>query len=423
VVIMVSLSGTLLQPRSWDQCDVVPEATVVLGEDGEIAAVESGPPAGREVVGDGGCWILPGFIDAHVHVPQWDCRGLDGLTLFEWQEKVAYPAEERFRDPECAERVAEDFVAGMIANGTTTVAAFGSPFPDATDRAFQVCERRGLRAVHGMMLNDTNVPDRLRTPVEEALESARALSARWHNRADGRLQYALCPRSATCCSEDLLRGVAALAQETGLHVLTHIAESEAVEWAVRDRYPDLIDDVDLFEETGLLTRRTLLGHGVCLSDPLRHQVAETKAAVVHCPTANLFLECGLMDYLAERRAQIPLALGSSIAAGPEPFMPQVAVACLQTAKAIKVHAFTRGSYTPPRPAEGWWLLTGGAARALDMGDRVGTLEPGYQADCLVVRPDAWIAELPPEQQISALLYTLRPHHIEHVYIAGRRVGP
>jgi 5-methylthioadenosine/S-adenosylhomocysteine deaminase len=100
----------------------------------------------------------------------------------------------------------------MIANGTTTVAAFGSPFPDATDRAFQVCERRGLRAVHGMMLNDTNVPDRLRTPVEEALESARALSARWHNRADGRLQYALCPRSATCCSEALLRGVAELAR-------------------------------------------------------------------------------------------------------------------------------------------------------------------------------------------------------------------
>jgi cytosine/adenosine deaminase-related metal-dependent hydrolase len=178
-------------------------------------------------------------------------------------------------------------------------------------------------------------------------------------------------------------------------VLTHIAESEAVESAVRDAYPDLLDDVDLFAEIGLLTRRTLLGHGVCLSESMSRQVAETKAAVVHCPTANLFLECGLMDYLTERRAQIPLALGSSVAAGPEPFMPQVAVACLQTAKALGVHAIPRRSHTPPRPAEGWWLLTGGAARALDMGDRVGALEPGYEADCLVVRPDAWIAELPP----------------------------
>ena len=128
-------------------------------------------------------------------------------------------------------------------------------------------------------------------------------------------------------------------------------------------------------------------------------------------------------YVAERKADIPLALGSSIAAGPEPFMPQVAVACLQTAKALKVHAIPRGSYAPPRPAEGWWLLTGGGAEALDMGDRVGALEPGYEADCLVVRPEPWIADLPAEQQVSALLYTLRPQQIEHVYVAGRRVGP
>lgn len=420
---MVRLFGTLLQPRSWDQCDITTAATVAIGEDGKIAGVASGRPTESDVVGGDGCWILPGFIDAHVHVPQWDCRGLDGHTLFEWQTQVAYPAEERFHDSACAERVADAFVSGMIANGTTTVAAFGSPFPEATDRAFQVFERRGLRAVHGLMLNDVNVPDRLSTAAEESLEAARSLAARWHNKANGRLQYALCPRAATCCSEELLRGVADLAKSTGSHVLTHLAESEAVESAVRDMYPDLLDDVDLFAEIGLLTRRTLLGHGVCLSEPLRRQVAETKAAVVHCPTANLFLECGLADYLGERRAEIPVALGSSIAAGPEPFMPQVAVACLQSAKALKVRAFPPGSYTAPRPAEAWWLLTGGAAHALDMSDRIGSLEPGYEADCLVVRPEAWIADLPPEQQISALLYTLRPQHIEHVFIAGRRVGP
>jgi guanine deaminase len=391
---MVTLTGTLLQPRSSDQCDIVPGATVTIGDDGKIAATGTG------------------------------CRGLDGMTLFEWQEKIAYPAEARLRDADLAERLADDFVTGMIDNGTTTVAAFGGPFPEATDRAFGVFEKRGLRAVHGMMLNDMNFPDELSAPADEALAQAHALAAKWHDQGDGRLRYALCPRRAACCSEELLRGVAAAAEATGSHVLTHVAESDAEESAVRDVHPDLLDDVELFAETGLLTRRTLLGHGVCLNEPLRRQVAEMKAAVVHCPTANLFLECGLMNYMAERRADIRLALGSSIGAGPEPFMPQVAVACLQTAKALKVHAMPRGeSYAPPRPAEGWWLLTRGAAEALDMGDRIGAIEPGYEADCLVVRPEAWIADLPPEQQVSALLYTLRPRHIEHVYIAGRRVGP
>ncbi|MHC5002178.1 MAG: amidohydrolase family protein, partial [Planctomycetota bacterium] len=404
---MLTLTGTLLQPRSSDECDILPGASVTIGDDGRIATVGTGSSGGGETVGDDGCWLLPGFIDAHVHLPQWHCRGLDGLTLFDWQAKVAYPAEARLRDAALAERLAGDFVTGMIANGTTTVAAFGSPFPEATDRAFSVFEQRGLRAVHGMMLNDMNVPDELKATPDESLERARDLADRWHGRGDGRLHYAFCPRMATCCSQELLRGVAELAGSTGAHVLTHVAESDAEESVVREVHPDLLDDVELFAETGLLTRRTLLGHGVCLSEPLRRQVAEMQAAVVHCPTANLFLECGLMDYMAERRANIPLALGSSIAAGPEPFMPQVAVACLQTAKALKVHAIPRGSFTPPRPAEAWWLLTRGAAKALDMGDRVGAIEPGFEADCLVVRPESWIADLPPDQKVSALLYTLR----------------
>ena len=103
-------------------------------------------------------------------------------------------------------------------------------------------------------------------------------------------------------------------------------------------------------------------------------------------------------------------------------MPQVAVSCLQTAKTLKVHAIPRGAHQAPAPAEAWWMLTRGAAEALNMGDRVGVVEPGYEADLLVIRPESWIRELAPEQQVSALLYSMRPHQIEHVYIAGQRVG-
>ncbi len=413
---METLAGTLLQPQSPSQCDVVPGATVTFGDDGTIASVETG-----SATPDNGCWILPGFIDAHLHLPQWDGRGIDGLSLAEWQEQIAYPAETRMRDADLAERLAETFVTGMIANGTTTIAAFGSPFPEATDRAFSVFEKRGLRAVHGMMLNDMNFDPALSSSAELALEQSRQLAETWNGRSNGRLRYAICPRMAAYCSEALLRGVATLAASTGSYVLTHIAESDAEEAAVRNAHPEMLDDVELFIETGLLTRRTLLGHGVCLTESLRRQIAERNAAIVHCPTANLFLECGMMDYVAERRANIPVALGSSVAAGPEPFMPQVAVACLQTAKAMKASSIPRGTHDVPQPAEGWWLLTRGAAEVLDMGDCVGAIEPGYQADCLVVRPEAWINELPQEQQVSALLYTLRPEHIEQVYIDGRRV--
>jgi guanine deaminase len=166
----------------------------------------------------------------------------------------------------------------------------------------------------------------------------------------------------------------------------------------------------------------LLGHGVFLHQQ-RHLIAETHTAVVHCPNANLFLESGVMDYVAHRAAGIRMALGSSIAGGYDPFMPRVAVSCLQTAKGIKTHAVPRGTHQVPAPAEAWWILTRGAAEALSMSDRVGAIEPGMEADCLVVRPEPWIRQLPVGQQASALLYTIQPQQIEHVFIAGRRVGP
>jgi guanine deaminase len=202
-----------------------------------------------------------------------------------------------------------------------------------------------------------------------------------------------------------------------------LAESSLDLGAVREAYPGRLDDIDLFDAMGLLTPRTLLGHAVMLRHEQRKQVAAAGSSVVHCPTANLFLESGLMDYRAHRAAGIHMALGSSVAGGPDPFMPRVAVQCLQTAKAVKVHAIPRGSHEVPRPAEAWWLLTRGAAEALSMAGRIGSIEPGFEADCLVVRPEKWIADLEPAQQISALLYTIRPEHIEHVFVAGRRVGP
>ncbi len=419
---MPTLYGTLLQPRTPTQCDIVPPCLVGIAN-GRISEVKPGSPAGRDVCGDETCWILPGFIDAHLHLPQWDRRGIDGAALFDWYEKVVYPAEVRFRDVALAEQLTESFVSGLIAGGTTTAAVFGSPFAAATDRSFSVFARRGLRVIHGMSLSDVNCPPDFRQKTDQALDESRALAAQWHGAEGGRLQYAFSPRTPVLCSERMMRGAAALADMLKCYIQTHVAESLAETSAVRESFPDRLDDVDVFAEMGLLTTRTLLGHGVFLNQQQRHQVAETKTALVHCPTANLFLESGMMDYVAHRSAGIRMALGSSIAGGHDPFMPRVAIECLQTAKAVKVHAMPRRSYDVPSPAEAWWLLTRGAAEALGMTDRIGVIQAGCEADCLVVRPEPWIRELPAEQQVSALLYTISPQQIEHVFIAGRRVGP
>jgi guanine deaminase len=421
--LMQTLHGIVLRPQSPADCQILPDTTLRIGDDGRIAEVSSTRTDAKDVIGGPGCWILPGFIDAHLHLPQWDRRGIDGVPLREWHQKVIYPAEARLRDPDFAEKLTNDFVTGMIANGTTTAVSFGSPFAPATDRAFSVFARRGVRAVHGMVLNDQDCPDDLKQDTDQAIDDARRLAARWHGAEDGRLSYAFSPRSPLCCSEKLMRASAAMSHMLRCYLQTNVAESVADEAAIREAFPDSVDDLEVFAEMGMLTSRTLLGHGVFLTRQQRDQVARAGTTLVHCPTANLFMESGMMDYVAHRAAGVRVALGSSIAAGPDPFMPRVAVECIQTAKALKVHAIPRRGYPVPAAAEAFWALTRGAAEALNMSNRIGSLDVGFEADCLVIRPEPWIAELPPDQQVSALLYTLNPDQIEHVFIAGKRVGP
>jgi guanine deaminase len=420
---MPTLFGTLLQPASITECRITPDSLVRFADNGTIATVERGRPDRGDCAGDADCWIIPGFVDAHLHVPHWDRRGIDGLGLFDWQQKIGFPAEARFARKGFATEFAEQFTSGIIANGTTTVVGFGSPFAEEVDATFDVFDRRGLRVIYGMMLNDLDVPQELMQVADKALDESRALAAKWHKAGNGRLLYAFSPRASIRCSERLMRGAAALAQMLTCWVQTHVAESLEEGSQVTQRFPDQVDELDLFAEMGMLFSRTILAHGVFLDHQERRMVADRKTAIVHCPTANLFRQSGLMDYMAHRAAGIRIALGSSIAGGPDPFMPRVAVEGLQTAKAIKVHSLPRRIDAVPTPAEAWWMLTAGGASAIGLGDHVGTIAAGYQGDCLVVRPERWIKDLPPEQQVSALLYSIQPSQIEHVFIAGRRVGP
>lgn len=420
---MTTLVGTLLQPTSASQCNIVKDCTVRIDDAGRFGEVVSGIASHGQVVGDPQCWILPGFIDAHLHLPQWDRRGIDGLPVFEWQEKIGLPAERRLASVEVAVALAEDFTRGVIASGTTTVVGFGSPFPREVDASFGVFARLGLRAIYGLTLSDVDMPDDLGQEPDAALDAARSLAARWHGRENGRLLYAFSPRTSIRCSEKLMRGAAALAGMLKCYLQTHVAESLDELAEVRKHFPDHVDEVDLFAEMGILGPRTILAHGVFLDLQQRREVAARETSLVHCPTGNLFRESGLMDYVARRSAGIRIALGSSIAGGFEPFMPRVAVEGLQTAKAIKCHSLPRRSSPAMTPDEAWWMLTAGGAAAIGLGDQIGTIASGYQADCLVVRPEKWITDLPADQQVSALLYTISPQQIEHVFIAGKRVGP
>lgn len=356
--------------------------------------------------------ICPGFIDAHVHVPQFDCLGVDGLTLLDWLNTAVFPTEARWADTDHAASVSERVARRLLSVGTTSIAAYATVHHAGAQAAINALARLGLRGVVGQVLMDQNAPAELLCPAEQLITEAPTLTPA------ERMHPAITPRFAVSCSRELLEGAGRLAASTGWMVQTHLSET-VEECRVVESLHSGLDYVEVYRRAGLLTPRTILGHAIHLSDVQRRVLASTRSIAAHCPTANLFLQAGEMNLDAQRRSHIPVALGSDVAGGPDPCMIRVARAMIETAKRRKLSDPT---VIVPTPAHAWWMITSGNARSLGWPD-AGTLAPGAPADLVVINPSrsplaqpAWTHAPDP---LSLILYTFNESWIEHTLTAGR----
>ena len=320
--------------------------------------------------------LMPGFIDAHVHYVQTPVIGGCGKQLLEWLEAYVFPIEQRYTDVEFSRGMARLFFAQELAAGVTTTVSYCTVQAGSVDAYFEEAARLGLRAGAGKVLMDRNAPAMLCDTAQSGYDESKRLIARWHGR--DRLFYAVTPRFAPTSTPAQLEAAGALFTESdGLYMQTHLAESLAeVDW-VRELFPDSRDYLDVYDRAGLVGSRSLFGHAVHLSPREWNRLAEAGAAVVHCPTSNLFLGAGLFDLRRALVAGNPLrtALGSDIGAGTN-FSPLVTLN-----EAYKVAAL-RGETLSAHGA--FYLATLGSARALYMDDRIGRLTPGHEADFAVL---------------------------------------
>ncbi|MGH2871773.1 MAG: amidohydrolase family protein, partial [Solirubrobacteraceae bacterium] len=168
--------------------------------------------------------LLPGFVDTHVHFPQARIIGALGMPLLEWLDRCALPEEARLADLGYARAVASEFVSGLVAAGTTTALVFGAHFAPAVDALFEAAARVGLRITSGLVVSDRLVRPDLRTTVQRAYDDGLALATRWHG--SGRSRYAVMPRFALSCSDELLASCAALhAAVPGSWITSHLNEN------------------------------------------------------------------------------------------------------------------------------------------------------------------------------------------------------
>jgi guanine deaminase len=366
------------------------------------------------------CWILPGLIDLHTHLPQYRAVARDGLELLPWLETHIFPAEARFSDPTFAFLESERFFLDQLRLGTTTSVTYGSVHQEAVDIAFGQAQRLGNRLLMGKVMMDCRVPDFLLESTATSLGQSRELCETWHGREEGRLQYVYTPRFAGSCTRELMAEVARLGEVSGAFIQSHLSESKAeVAW-IAELFPEASSYTDVYDRAGLLGPRTLLGHGIHLGPQERDTLARRGTTIVHCPRSNAFLQSGIMPLAHWRSEGLSVGLGTDVAAGPDLSMwAEMGFAC--QASRLRA-AVCEESEAAVDPSLVFHLATAGAARALGLEDRIGGLEPGMEADFLVVdqrftQPADDVQT--PEQVLARLIYREDPRMVRETYVRGR----
>src|SRR3954452_2667535 len=407
----------------------------IIVENGKIAAVGEYDDLRRSERAKSIRWIdrgpvaiFPGLIDCHTHLPQYPAVARGESELLPWLRQHIFPVEREFTGPK-ARSEAPLFFADLARNGTTTAMVFAAIYEDSCDVGFEAARDSGLRIILGKMMMDIGSYGTLQPKkiLSISLLESERLCRKWHRSEDGRLEYAFSPRFAVTCSEKLMRSAADMATRFDAYLQTHLAENREEIEKVHHLFMGARDYTHVYEKCGLLTPKTMLGHCIHLNPREIAAIAAAQSNVAHCPTSNLFLGSGLMKLDQLMKAGISIGLGSDVAAGPELNMWQVMRAAIDVQKA-------RGAYEPNlralRSSEAFYLGTQGGARALGKGKIIGTLDPGKEADLIMVDlslltpyggKGQMIDQLSTEDVVALCIYRGGPHATLSTYVRGRSV--
>ena len=379
--------------------------------DGRIAAVGQVDEAGHETVIDArGGYVLPGFIQTHVHLCQTLFRGFaDDMPLLEWLKMRVWPMEAA-HTPSTLRASVRLAAAELLRTGTTSVLTMETVHD--TDVVFESLAEVGLRATVGkcMMDSDSDVPRRLQEETRASIDESLGLKKRWHGAANGRLRAAFAPRFAVSCSRELLEAVAALAVSEQALVHTHASENRDEVEFVR-RMSGGLSNMEYLADTGLAAPHLCTAHCVWVTDAEQSLMAERGVKVLHCPGSNLKLGSGVAPVAEMRARGISVSLGADGAACNnrlDMFDEMRLAATLQAMRKAP-------GVLPARDVV--WMATREGARALGQEGEIGSIEPGKRADLLLIdRGDPHL--VPSPDPWSAIVYSARGSDVRSVVVDG-----
>jgi 5-methylthioadenosine/S-adenosylhomocysteine deaminase len=381
----------------------------VLIRDGRIDAV--GTVAEQEsarVIDARGKWVLPGFVQAHMHLTQTLFRGLaDDRELLPWLRDRIWPLEAA-HTPESNYVAAELGIAELLLSGTTAILDMGTTYHH--DAVFEAARDFGIRYFGGKALMDQGegVPPKMMEAMEPALRGCDAQLKRWHRSSNGRLRFVYAPRFILSCSDPLLRAVGERSRADAVLIHTHSSENQGEIGVVRQIAGAA--NLRALEARGCLHEHTVIAHGVWVEGDEEECLVASGAALCHCPGSNLKLASGI--------SPVPRLLGRGVRIG----LGADGAACNNTLDqryemrlASVLHRLNGG----PNALSAQQVLdlaTLGGAAALGMAREIGSIEVGKRADIVCFEPSVPLQ--PVKDPVSALVYGATSAAVTDVIVDG-----
>ena len=310
--------------------------------------------------------LVPGLVDAHIHLPQVRVRGRFQEALLPWLRNHIWPEEERFAERSYRETVTTEFRLGLLAAGTTAAMVYGSPEADSVHAVLRDLAPLCIRG--GDVLMDRNGPPALLRDSGRALRDCATHLSEYGSR------YVLTPRFAPTCGDELLSGCGRLLREHEAFLQTHLAENlDEIEW-VADLFAGSRSYTAVYEGFGLLGPRSIFGHCIHLDEVDVQALVASGSWVAHCPTSNVALGSGRMPVERFAAAGLRYALATDVGAGPELSMLDVMRSFLE------VHQ----GFVELSPLDALRGATLSGAQALGEGQSRGALCAGRQADVVAL---------------------------------------
>ena len=384
----------------------------VLVRGGRIVSIGDASGPADMTIDARGCAVLPGFVQAHVHLCQTLFRGAaDDLELIDWLKRRVWPLEAA-HDALSLRASARLGVAELIRGGTTC--ALTMETVGHTEEVFRVVEETGLRATVGkcMMDGGDDVPEGLQEETEDSIRESLALLDEWHGRADGRIRYCFAPRFAVSCTRELLTRVARLARERGVMIHTHASENRSeCEMVMRETG---MRNVEYLDSVGVSGPHVLLAHCVHVSESEMKLLAGAGTHVAHCPSSNMKLGSGVapVSEMLERGVSVSLGADGAPCNNRLDMFTEMRTAAL-------LQKVSRGAEALPA-ARVLRMATADGARALGLDGEIGSLEVGKRADITVLDLER-IHTTPRPDVVSTIVYAAEAADVRTVLIEGRLV--